>query len=103
MISVSFGCDAVFLIGSTDKGTTPVPLRLSSGDIVIMGGTSRLAYHAVPRIFKNTAPIDLKGALDRREGGADSGSATANSEGSMWRYLNSNRVNLNVRQIWPGQ
>jgi hypothetical protein len=47
----SFGCSAVFLLGGTTKAVQPVAVFVDSGDIVVMSGQSRLAYHAVPRIL----------------------------------------------------
>ena len=41
----------MFLIGGQTKQVKPLPLLLNSGDIVIMSGDSRLAYHGVPRII----------------------------------------------------
>lgn len=63
---------------------------LRSGDVVIMGGKSRLAYHGnisnitrlnnipgVPRIIRGTLPTELKGLS----------------------YLIESRININVRQV----
>ncbi|KAK7070839.1 Nucleic acid dioxygenase alkbh1 [Halocaridina rubra] len=52
LLSFSFGQGAIFLIGGSSKETKPTALLLHSGDIMIMAGASRLAYHAVPRIIK---------------------------------------------------
>ncbi|KAK3595959.1 hypothetical protein CHS0354_032473 [Potamilus streckersoni] len=51
LISISLGQDAIFLIGGQTKATKPIALFLHSGDICIMSGAARLAYHAVPRIW----------------------------------------------------
>ena len=47
----SFGQSAVFLVGGRSKAVQPSALLLRSGDVVIMSGSSRLAYHGVPRII----------------------------------------------------
>ena len=47
----SFGQSGIFLIGGKTKQVKPVPILLQSGDVVIMSGESRLAYHGVPRIL----------------------------------------------------
>ncbi|CAC5402500.1 ALKBH1 [Mytilus coruscus] len=52
LISISFGQDAIFLIGGLTKETKPEAIMLHSGDICIMSEQSRLVYHAVPRIMK---------------------------------------------------
>lgn len=50
----SFGQSAIFLIGGPTKSHAPVPLLIRSGDIVIMSGESRLAYHGIPKILRPT-------------------------------------------------
>ncbi|KAK3779683.1 hypothetical protein RRG08_013639 [Elysia crispata] len=47
----SFGQTAIFLLGGKTKSVEPVALYLRSGDICVMSGPSRLAYHAIPRIL----------------------------------------------------
>lgn len=49
--SLSFGQSAIFLIGGQTKAIRPVPLLLNSGDVLIMSGDSRLAYHALPKVL----------------------------------------------------
>ncbi|XP_063851192.1 nucleic acid dioxygenase ALKBH1-like [Scylla paramamosain] len=51
LLSFSFGQSAVFLMGGCTKATAPSAILLHSGDIVVMAGTARLCYHAVPRIL----------------------------------------------------
>ena len=51
LLSISFGQSAIFLIGGPTKQVRPKALLLNSGDIVIMSGESRLAYHGVPKIL----------------------------------------------------
>jgi alkylated DNA repair protein (DNA oxidative demethylase) len=36
-------------------------VRLSSGDVVILGGEGRLAYHGVDRIYPQTSTLLKKG------------------------------------------
>ena len=45
VVSISLGCSAVFLLGGQDKSVEPVPLLLRSGDVMVMGGDSRLCIH----------------------------------------------------------
>ena len=47
----SFGQDAIFLLGGQTKAVEPNAIMLHSGDVCIMSGPSRLAYHAVPCIL----------------------------------------------------
>ncbi|KAJ7389863.1 Nucleic acid dioxygenase alkbh1 [Desmophyllum pertusum] len=64
LISLSFGQTAIFLIGGATRDVRPVALYVRSGDIIIMSGKSRTAFHAVPRIIKvgneNEPPSCLK-------------------------------------------
>ena len=66
LLSLSFGQSAIFLIGGATKQTRPKALLLNSGDIVVMSGESRLAYHGVPKIllyFKEGDSILKSGRL----------------------------------------
>ncbi|XP_005096742.1 nucleic acid dioxygenase ALKBH1 [Aplysia californica] len=51
LFSISFGQSAIFMLGGAEKSTPPMSLMLHSGDICIMSGSSRLSYHAVPKIL----------------------------------------------------
>ena len=53
IISISFGQDAVFLLGGVTKAVRPIAVHLKSGDVCIMSGSTRLSYHAVPRVFQS--------------------------------------------------
>ena len=50
----SFGQSAVFLVGGQTREQKPTPMFLQSGDIIVMGGPARRAYHAIPRILPST-------------------------------------------------
>lgn len=47
IVSVSLGLPAVFLFGNTQRSDRPQRHRLNHGDVVVWGGTARLAYHGV--------------------------------------------------------
>lgn len=50
LVSISLGCDCVFIIGLEDKATHDIQklvIRLKSGDALLMTGESRLAWHGV--------------------------------------------------------
>jgi alkylated DNA repair protein (DNA oxidative demethylase) len=61
VVSVSLGDDCLFRVGGTTRGTPTVSARLSSGDVVILGGEGRLAYHGVDRIYPGTSALLKKG------------------------------------------
>lgn len=47
IVSVSLGLPAVFLWGGLRRSDRPRRIDLSSGDVVVWGGPSRLVYHGV--------------------------------------------------------
>jgi DNA alkylation damage repair protein AlkB len=56
IVSVSLGDAARFVIGGVSRRDPTSPLILRSGDVLVMGGASRLRYHGVTRILAGTAP-----------------------------------------------
>jgi alkylated DNA repair protein (DNA oxidative demethylase) len=61
VLSVSLGDDCLFRVGGTKRSDPTVSVRLSSGDVVILGGEGRLAYHGVDRIYPETSTLLKKG------------------------------------------
>ncbi|MFD7706385.1 alpha-ketoglutarate-dependent dioxygenase AlkB family protein [Streptomyces sp. NPDC059785] len=60
VVSLSLGDTCVFRFGNTDsRGRPYTDVELRSGDLFVFGGSSRLAYHGVPRVHPGTAPPDL--------------------------------------------
>jgi alkylated DNA repair protein alkB family protein 1 len=89
LVSVSLGCDAIFIIGLQDRTTGKTShdaLRLRSGDAVFMSGESRFAWHGVPKIIPGTCPEHL----------AD----WPGNDFPEWKdWMSNKRINLNVRQM----
>ena len=56
IVSVSLGDAARFVVGGLSRKDPLNPLILRSGDVLVMGGPSRLRYHGVTRIQPGTAP-----------------------------------------------
>lgn len=57
VVSLSIGDSCRFRFGNTETRTKPYQdIDLASGDLFVFGGPSRLAYHAVPKIYPGTAP-----------------------------------------------
>ncbi len=50
VLSISLGDEALFRIGGKNKRDATETIWLSSGDVLVMGGESRLAYHGIDRI-----------------------------------------------------
>jgi DNA alkylation damage repair protein AlkB len=56
IVSVSLGDAARFVVGGLTRKEPTRPIVLRSGDVVVMGGPSRLRFHGVTRILPGTAP-----------------------------------------------
>ena len=56
IVSISIGDAARFVVGGLSRREPTSPIMLRSGDVVVMGGPSRLRFHGVTRILPGTAP-----------------------------------------------
>lgn len=59
VVSFSLGDTAKYLIGGLRRKDPAERVLLESGDVVVMGGPSRLRYHGVSGILAGTAPQEL--------------------------------------------
>ncbi|MEM1306680.1 MAG: alpha-ketoglutarate-dependent dioxygenase AlkB [Pseudomonadota bacterium] len=57
VVSISLGDDAWFRIGGLKRRDPTERLRLASGDVVVLGGNARRAYHGVDRIIAGTGTL----------------------------------------------
>nr|WP_316651069.1 alpha-ketoglutarate-dependent dioxygenase AlkB [uncultured Gellertiella sp.] len=57
VLSVSLGNSCLFRFGGLDRKDATRSIRLDSGDIVVLGGPSRLIFHGVDRIYPGTSPL----------------------------------------------
>ena len=57
VVSVSLGDPARFRAGGLGRKDPTEALELRSGDVLVMGGPSRLAYHGVDRISFGVSPL----------------------------------------------
>lgn len=83
IVSLSLGCDAVFLIGGATKDVAPTAVWLHSGDAVVLSGPARQCYHGVPRVLPGRMLFD--------------GTAPACAK-EVAAYMQTTRVNLSIRQ-----
>lgn len=100
LVSLSLGCDALFMIApnkseevgeekdETNSEKKYLLLRLRSGDAIYMSEESRFAWHGVPKVLKGTCPDFLE---DWPAG---------DGKFEEWRgWMRNKRINLNVRQM----
>ncbi|OAG11819.1 uncharacterized protein CC84DRAFT_1159257 [Paraphaeosphaeria sporulosa] len=110
LISVSLGCDAIFVVGTSSEspattnetgdasstiptGERVLAIRLRSGSAVYMSGASRFAWHGVPQIVPNTCPAYLESW--------PAGQGKDDTKFEAWRgWMARKRINVNVRQMW---
>ncbi len=57
VISVSLGNECLFRVGGTSRGSKTQSFRLRSGDVMMLSGSARLAFHGVDRIYPNTSDL----------------------------------------------
>jgi DNA oxidative demethylase len=57
VVSVSLGDDATFHVGGLQRSGPKWRLRLRSGDVVVLGGAARRAYHGIDRIHPGTSTL----------------------------------------------
>lgn len=57
VVSISLGDDALFRIGGQTRGGPTQSVWLSSGDVVVLAGAARLAYHGIDRLRPGTSTL----------------------------------------------
>ena len=57
VVSVSLGDEALFRMGNTTRGGKTESVWLSSGDVMVMGGEARLAYHGIDRVKHGSSAL----------------------------------------------
>jgi alkylated DNA repair protein (DNA oxidative demethylase) len=61
VVSLSLGDDAIFRVGGLRHSDPTRSLTLKSGDAVVLGGDSRLAFHGIDRIIDGTSALLSEG------------------------------------------
>jgi alkylated DNA repair protein (DNA oxidative demethylase) len=61
VLSISLGDTAIFRIGGTLRSDPTRSVRLASGDVCLLSGPARRAYHGVDRILPGTSRLLPKG------------------------------------------
>jgi alkylated DNA repair protein (DNA oxidative demethylase) len=57
VVSLSLGDTAVFRMGGPERGGRTESFKLASGDVLVMGGASRLCYHGIDRVLTGTSTL----------------------------------------------
>jgi DNA oxidative demethylase len=57
VISVSLGDTCLFRVGGEQRKGPTGTFRLNSGDVIVLGGRARLAFHGVDRIYPGTSRL----------------------------------------------
>jgi alkylated DNA repair protein (DNA oxidative demethylase) len=57
VVSVSLGNACLFRIGGTNRKDPTMSLKLTSGDVFVIGGAGRLCFHGVDRIYPGTSTL----------------------------------------------
>ncbi|MEL6202977.1 MAG: alpha-ketoglutarate-dependent dioxygenase AlkB [Pseudomonadota bacterium] len=57
VLSVSLGDTCLFRVGENTRSGGTKSIKLQSGDVLVMGGEGRLAFHGVDRIYPGTSTL----------------------------------------------
>lgn len=57
VVSVSLGNACLFRIGGTNRKDPTTSMKLTSGDVFVIGGAGRLCFHGVDRIYPSTSTL----------------------------------------------
>jgi alkylated DNA repair protein (DNA oxidative demethylase) len=61
VVSISLGDTCVFRVGGVERSDPTSSIKLSSGDVVVLGEQSRMAFHGVDRILPKTSSLLRRG------------------------------------------
>jgi alkylated DNA repair protein (DNA oxidative demethylase) len=61
VLSISLGDTCLFRFGGTKRGGTTQSLKLVSGDVLVLSGAARLAYHGVDKILFGSSRLIPEG------------------------------------------
>lgn len=122
-VSFSLATAGLFLLGGATRQDPPTPFFIRSGDVIVMGGASRLFYHGVPRIMVGDLPAHFTDrnlaaqhylASFAHDSQCDQRTACDVDVEDVWQklsgeqenelkllldYLSTCRLNINMRQV----
>lgn len=89
LVSISLGCDCLFVVGLGRDPSDSIVVHLRSGDALLMSKESRFAWHGVPKILPSSCPTYLASW------------PAEDDQYEEWRdWMKNKRINLNVRQMF---
>lgn len=89
LVSISLGCDCLFVVGLGRDPSDTIVMHLRSGDALLMSKESRFAWHGVPKILPSSCPAYLASW------------PAEDNQYEEWRdWMKNKRINLNVRQMF---
>ena len=120
VVSYSLGPPCIFLVGGVTKEVTPTPILLRSGDVLVLGGASRLKFHGIPKVFvahgvpehlqvdtasqhslhKSSCPHFLSLRTDVFASECTCGGVSVIEAERTLKVLACARVNVNLRQVY---
>jgi alkylated DNA repair protein (DNA oxidative demethylase) len=57
VVSISLGDTCLFRVGGKNRSDPTHSIKLQSGDVLVLGGEGRLAFHGVDRIYPGTSTL----------------------------------------------
>jgi alkylated DNA repair protein (DNA oxidative demethylase) len=61
VVSLSLGDSCLFRVGGAKRSDPTRSFRLNSGDVLVLAGDARLAFHGVDRIYAQTSTLLTEG------------------------------------------
>lgn len=110
IVSMSTGLPALFLLGGPTKDDKPVvPILIRSGDVMCMGGDSRLNYHGMARLIPSSAlipPLEIPSCpsneyrIALKDMRHEPSFISEEDTEALDNFLSDHRININVRQVY---
>ena len=102
VVSISLGLPAIFLLGGTTRNEAPLPVLVRPGDVMLLAGKSRLAFHGMAKVIPNLDEDLPSVAYCDMSLPSESSIAIPDTErAALASFLSSHRININIRQVLP--
>ena len=102
VVSISLGLPAIFLLGGTTRNEAPLPVLVRPGDVMLLAGKSRLAYHGMAKVIPNLDEDLPSVAYCDMSLPSESSIVIPDTErAAVASFLSSHRININIRQVLP--